>query len=174
MFSNFGAAFLDSPYVFSVIVALFLIYIPLLIWAKRMDKRDRVKVRKDFIQIKFCKCFNSGDVLTLIVILAISYQTLSQSHIFISLTYPLTYFLGILTSQLQVCLGMSRTHTELLNITCFEGSHIIFVLLTLHFPISPVDPAACRGELWVKIARLTISTCIDDWNETMSPQHMNT
>ncbi len=50
VFSNFGAAFLDSPYVFSVIVGLFMIYTPLMIWARRMDKRDKIKV-SDFASI---------------------------------------------------------------------------------------------------------------------------
>ena len=42
--ANFGERFLDSPVVFSVIVGIILIYIPVMVWARRADHQDHLKV----------------------------------------------------------------------------------------------------------------------------------
>ena len=44
VFSNFGERFLDSPVVFSVILGIILIYIPVMVWARRVDHKDNLKV----------------------------------------------------------------------------------------------------------------------------------
>ncbi len=44
VFSDFGSRLLDSPVVLCVIVGLFLLYLLLLVWARRADKNDRLKV----------------------------------------------------------------------------------------------------------------------------------
>ncbi len=44
VFSNFGERLADSPVVLVVITLVFLLYIPLVIWARRKDIRDRIKV----------------------------------------------------------------------------------------------------------------------------------
>ncbi len=45
VFSNFGDRLLDSPVVLSVIVGLFIAYALLLLWARRADRADRIKVQ---------------------------------------------------------------------------------------------------------------------------------
>ena len=41
---NFGDRLLDSPVILSVIVGLFIIYALLLLWARRADRNDRMRV----------------------------------------------------------------------------------------------------------------------------------
>ncbi len=53
VFSNFGERLLDSPVVLSFILLLFLLYLPLLIWARRKDKQDHMRVCHMFIFLSF-------------------------------------------------------------------------------------------------------------------------
>ena len=41
VFSNLGQRFLDSPVVLSVIVGIILLYVLILLWARRQDKKDQ-------------------------------------------------------------------------------------------------------------------------------------
>ena len=44
VFSDFGARLADSPVVLTVILVIFLIYVPVMVWARRMDKKDALRV----------------------------------------------------------------------------------------------------------------------------------
>ena len=60
VFANFGDRLLDSPVVLSVLVGLFVIYVLLLVWARRADRTDLVKVKLYF---KICLIRRSSELL---------------------------------------------------------------------------------------------------------------
>ena len=44
VFANFAERLLDSPVVLSVILGVMLIYIPVMVWARKTDHKDQLKV----------------------------------------------------------------------------------------------------------------------------------
>ena len=58
VFSNFAERLLDSPVVLAIMLTLVIIYIPLLIWMRRKDKRDQLKVASPYIRCTTYKTHN--------------------------------------------------------------------------------------------------------------------
>jgi hypothetical protein len=51
VFANFGAKLLDSPVVLSVVMMLFFMYVALLIWVRKQDTKDKLKVSQQNISL---------------------------------------------------------------------------------------------------------------------------